>query len=139
MQESPARAIRAKAIDLLAAGKRVSEVATEIGKHERTLYAWLEREDFAGELDARLAAARARAKRILEAGAEDAAASLVLVAKAGEPGHGPRVAAARDILDRVGLAVPKEVKVEVGGNLHGKSEAELEAMVSKAAAGMKSA
>lgn len=125
--ESPSRARKAKALDLLCEGKPVADVAKELGVTKHAVYKWLDNEAFAAELDARLAGARARAKRILEASAEEVASSLVKVAKDGEIIHGPRVAAARDILDRIGLAPTKEVKVDVTGDvgLAAKSDDEL--------------
>jgi len=134
--DSPSRARRAQALDLLSQGRSPYKVAEEMGVHHGTIYDWLRRPEFAAELDARIAEGREVAMRSLRASAATAAETLREVAESGDQYDGPRVKAAEAILDRIGLPVDSRVQVQVSGRLDVAklTEAELEQLVAEEAA-----
>lgn len=100
------------ALQLLLDGHNRSEVADAVGIGRTTLYRWLdEGHRFRHAYDAACDQAVREAMRVLRAGATIAAASLVRVAREGTSSDGPKVAAARAVLDRVGL--PETTRHEV--------------------------
>ena len=115
--DSPSRVKRGKALDMLSAGDAVSVVAEACAVSSATVYRWMERPEFAAELDRRLELCRLEAIRVLRAGARDAAASLVGVSRVGGQFDAPKVKASTEVLDRIGVTAPKEVKVEMTGGL----------------------
>jgi len=136
VDESPARARRTQALLMLSEGRRVDEVASALSVTKAAVYKWLDNEAFAAELDAMLDAAKRSALRILRGNAEKFAETLARVADTGDA-VGGRVQAAKDGLDRIGLAPPKEVKVELNdvSELGRKSEEELQRIIAGEVAG----
>jgi len=129
--ERALNAERVRALELLAAGQPVGHVARTLGRNKGTVYRWLENETFAAELDRMLEAAKYSALRILRGNAEAFASTIVEVAALGDP-VGGRVQAAKDALDRLGLAPRQQLDLDVSGELSlaGKTDAELLALVS---------
>jgi hypothetical protein len=121
---------------MLSEGRRVDEVASALSVTKAAVYKWLDNEAFAAELDAMLDAAKRSALRILRGNAEKFAETLARVADTGDA-VGGRVQAAKDGLDRIGLAPPKEVKVELNdvSELGRKSEEELQRIIAGEVAG----
>lgn len=133
--ESPSRARKARAIALLVEGHTPDEVAGILGVGRSTVYAWLQREDFAAQLDARLGQVQQAAVRFLRSKTLDAARSLATCAASGERDHGPRVKAATEVLALAGVTAPSTVNVNMGGgvDLRGKDDDELEDIVARGA------
>lgn len=132
--DSPSRARHFQAVEMLCAGKTVKQVANALGVNPSTVYDWIKIPEVRTEYDRLLDEMRDAARDRLRASALVAADSLRFVTRRGEKQHGPRVSAATAILDRVGLTVPKEVKLDVTTNPSaGKADDDLERDVRKAA------
>lgn len=125
---------RARVVDLVVLGKSTEEIATELGVGQRTIQRDLEDKGVAGEISARLTSICDEAERYMRGQAGNVARSLVKAATDGGQFDGPKVKAAGEVLDRIGLVKKQPVEVRVTGALEVKSIGELEAMVRRTAA-----
>lgn len=100
--------IKEKAAQARAEGKSQEQAATLAGCSRKSIERWEKEQAFQDRIDAYLEAGRTEAKRILVRNAAAAAKQLVLLMDHGYSNHSVRLAAAKDVLDRVGLKAPEK-------------------------------
>lgn len=89
-------------------GKTYSEVQQVFGLSSATIAAWKKEPEFAARLDELDDEVTGEARRLLRRAGTRAAAKVVDIMEFGTPRHTTRLAAAKDILDRVGLKAPEK-------------------------------
>ena len=100
---------------LLSQGKTWKAIEADHGIPHSTLGKWVKRDEFQARIDEHVDLIVSEARRVLRLNARDAAKKIVDLIVYGVPGHSTQLAAARDLLDRVGLKMPD--KVEQHGDL----------------------
>lgn len=127
---SPSAAARkARALDMLAAGVRVADVAAELGVHPRTVGRWQTAAQLGAKVEASTKATEESRAEAIERGRERlerAVAGAVQtvvelstgtpVAAEGAPGERLRLQAALAVLDRVGLHAKAGIEHDVGAS-----------------------
>jgi|GEM_PF-4749275 len=98
---------------LLSEGKTWLVIEKEHGIPHSTLGDWVKCPEFQVRIDEHIEAIIAEARRILRMNARDAAKQIGNLITFGHAQHSVKLAAAKDVLDRVGLSGP--VKNEHGG------------------------
>lgn len=102
---------RNRAIELLLAGTSVKKTAELIGVHRVTIQKWLQRPDFAAELESRTKQIMERSNYILQSAAVDVSAALVSIALNAAMDPADRIRAASKILDIAhGISTLKNAK-----------------------------
>jgi hypothetical protein len=104
---------REKAAFVLATAKNITEASDTCGVSRQSLYLWMKRPEFMARVQEHLDENIAEARRHLQRNAAFAAQRMVDFAFNASSEHSVRLAAAKDILDRVGLKAPE--KLEHGG------------------------
>lgn len=99
----------------LAEGKSYRTVASELSVGVTTITRWMKVPEFQSRIDEHHDDIIAEARRILRRNAAAAALQLVNIVGHGHTLHGVKLAAVKDLLDRVGFK-PSE-KHEVGGKI----------------------
>lgn len=101
----------------LAEGKTWKFVQDDIGVANTTLARWKKAPEFQARIDEHIEAMVGEARRILNQYATRAAKTVAELTVIGLPGHSTRLAAAKDILDRVGLKPVEKQQVQSDGAL----------------------
>lgn len=87
----------------LAEGKSWNAIHQEYGVAKTTIARWLKAPEFQERIDEHLAEVKIEAQRILKRNAAAAAQKLVHLMESGHSIHTVRLAATKDLLDRVGI------------------------------------
>lgn len=99
---------RAAVALLLAQGKTYREIQQELRVSASTIAEWKKEPEFMARIDAIIEESVSEARRILRRNAAAAAAQLVNLHAYGNAMHTVKLAASKDILDRVGLKAPEK-------------------------------
>lgn len=102
---------------LLAQGVTYAAIEKEHGISHTSVARWKKEPAFASRVDELLDEVVSEARRILRRNATAAAQQLVNLQAHGHAMHGVKLAASKDILDRVGLKPVQEVKQETNGEM----------------------
>lgn len=108
---------REKAALAVAECATISEAARVAGVARETIHKWLRHAEFKARVDEHLEEVVSAARFILRRNATAAAQQLVNLHAHGHAMHTVKLAASKDILDRVGLKPVQEVKQENIGEL----------------------
>jgi hypothetical protein len=106
---------REKAALAVAESATIVEAAGVAGVTRKTIHEWLKAPEFKARVDEYLEEVVSAARSIMRRNATAAAKTVVDLSVWGLPGHTTRLAAAKDVLDRVGLKPVQEVKQENSG------------------------
>jgi hypothetical protein len=106
---------REKAALAVAESATIVEAAAAAGVTRKTIHEWLHSPEFRARVDEHLDEVISAARSILRRNAVAAAQQLVNLHAHGHNMHGVKLAASKDILDRVGLKPVQEVKQENSG------------------------
>lgn len=128
------RPIEQRAITMLLDGHSVRKIGEELDVDVSAIYRWMALPHNAAQLREHAAAQASAAKLEMERRAAHCAARLSGIALGEIKAKPIELSALQDVLDRIGMAAPKKVEHTVEGNLTTRSDAELEAIVSRAAA-----
>lgn len=99
----------------IAEGKSYRTIAAEIDVAVNTVLRWTKHPEFQSRVDEIIEEVVGDARRILRRNAAAAAQQLVHLHTSGHSMHAVKLAACKDILDRVGLKSPE--KIEHGGTI----------------------
>lgn len=94
---------RERAAFAVATSKTIREAAAAAAVSEKTLYRWLDDPAFKNRVEQHSELILWRARTKMQAKAEDAADMIIDIMQFGTQRHNTRLAAAKDILDRVGV------------------------------------
>lgn len=94
----------------LAEGKTWKVIEEELGISHSTLALWVRSPDFQARVDEHVDAVVTEARSILRRSATKAARQMAGLLTDGLPMDTVKLAAAKDVLDRVGLKAPEEIK-----------------------------
>jgi hypothetical protein len=108
---------RERAALAIAETKTLVEAAKHCDVSRKTLYEWLAVPEFRQRVQETVEASVTRARWRLANKAEDAANMVIDIMQFGNSRHAMRLAAAKDILDRVGLKAPEKIEHEHSGSL----------------------
>lgn len=103
---------RERAAFAVATHKTLADAAKAANVSDRSLYRWLDVPEFEARVKEHTDRIVRRARIKLAAKAEDAADMMIDLMHFGTNRHGVRLAAAKDILDRVGLKAPEKIQVD---------------------------
>lgn len=102
---------------LLAQGKTWKEIEEQNGLSHSSVAMWVKHQEFQDRIAEHIESFVSDARKILQRAATNAARTVVQLNEWGLPGHSTRLAAAKDILDRVGLKPPDKQQVESTGDV----------------------
>jgi DNA-binding XRE family transcriptional regulator len=106
---------REKAALAVAESATIIDAAKVVDVTRKTIYEWLKSPEFRARVDEHLDEVVSAARQILRRNAVAAAQQLVNIHAHGHPLHSVKLAASKDILDRVGLKAPE--KIELAGTI----------------------
>lgn len=101
---------RERAALAVARAKNETEAARDAGVARESICRWMQHPEFRARVAEHMASIVEEARLILQRNAAAAAATVTDIAFFGLPGHSTRLAAARDILDRVGLKAIEKIE-----------------------------
>lgn len=106
---------RDKAALAVAESATIIDAAKLAGVTRETIHRWMNHPEFKARVDEHLEEVVGAARSILRRNAVAAAQQMVNILAHGHPQHAVKLAAAKDVLDRVGLKAPE--KLEHGGGM----------------------